>query len=200
MTTLLLARHARHDRVARILCGRMPGVHLGAEGRAQAARLAARAARLRPAALYTSPQPRARETAAAVSAACGLPAEACDALDEIGFGDWTGLDFEALEADPRWRAWNAQRATARPPGGEAMHEAQSRLLRWTETLPALHPGATVLAVGHADVIKAALLAHLGLSLDAHDRLEVAPASLSALTLWPGGGRVRWINELPAEEG
>ncbi len=194
MTTLLLARHAAHGLVDRVLCGRMPGVHLAEAGRAQAARLAQRVRRATPIALYTSPQPRARETAEAIGAACGLRPEVADALDEIEFGDWTGRPFADLEADARWRRWNTERCTARPPGGEAMHEAQGRMLRWTERLAARHPGAVVVAVSHADVIKAALMAHLGLALEAHWRLEVATASLSALELWEGGGRVRFINE------
>ncbi len=35
-TTVLMVRHASHDRLGRILCGRMPGVELSEQGRAQA--------------------------------------------------------------------------------------------------------------------------------------------------------------------
>jgi probable phosphoglycerate mutase len=200
MTTLLLARHASHAVVHGVLVGRDPAVHLSAAGRAEAAALARRVAREGPVALYTSPQPRCRETAGAIAEACGLIPETCDAIDEIDFGEWRGRSFAELEADPRWVTWNASRGTARPPGGEAMHEAQSRALRWTGTLPALHGEATVIAVSHADVIKAVIAAHLGLGLDAHHRFEIAPASLSALALWPGGGRLRFVNETTPGEG
>lgn len=193
MTRLLLARHASHAVVHRVLSGRAPEVRLSEAGRTEAALLARRVARERPAALYTSPQPRAQETAAAFN----MPSIICTELDEVDFGEWRGRAFEDLEADPRWRAWNAHRATARAPGGEAMHEVASRALRWIETLPARHPGAVVAAVSHADVIRAALCLHLGLSLDAIHRFDVAPASLSAIELWPGGGRVTLINERPA---
>jgi probable phosphoglycerate mutase len=196
MTTLLLARHASHSVVHTALSGRSPGVRLSEAGRAEAAALARLARRRAPAALFTSPQPRAWETAEIISTVLGMPPLVEDALDEIDFGDWTGRLFADLDADPRWAAWNTGRATARPPGGEAMHEAQSRVLRWIETLHARHAGTTVLAVSHADVIKAALLAHLGLTLDAHHRLDVAPASLSALDIWPGGGRLRFLNDVP----
>lgn len=147
------------------------------------------------AALHASPRRRVRETAEAA----GLAVATEPALDEIDFGAWTGRDFAALAEDPAWRSWNEQRGTARPPDGEAMHEAASRILRWTGALPARHPDATVVAFSHADVIKAALCAHLGLALDAHWRLEVAPASLSAVELWLGGGRVRFVNDMAAEE-
>ena len=62
-TTVFLVRHAAHDRLNRILCGRMPGVSLGADGRAQAAALAERLARESLAAVYASPLERACETA-----------------------------------------------------------------------------------------------------------------------------------------
>lgn len=172
----------------------MPGVHLSPEGRAQAERLARRLRREAPVALYTSPQPRTHQTASLIAEHCAVLPEPCPALDEIDFGAWTGRDFAELEADPAWHRWNRERGTARPPGGEAMHEVQSRVLRWIESLPSRHSDATIVAVSHGDVIKAALAAHLGLSLDAYWRFDVAPASLSALQLWEGGGCVRFLNE------
>ncbi|WP_270937046.1 histidine phosphatase family protein, partial [Falsiroseomonas oryzae] len=181
------------------LSGRSDAAGLSAAGRAQAARLSRRLLRARPVALHTSPRRRAQETAALLAATLGLPPIAEPALDEIDFGAWTGRSFDALDDDPAWRSWNEQRGTARPPGGEAMHEALARVLRWTETLAGTHPDSTLLAVSHADVIKAALCAHLGLTLDAHWRLEVAPASLSGVELWPGGGRVRFVNDTAALE-
>jgi probable phosphoglycerate mutase len=189
---LLLLRHAAHEDAGRVLSGRTDHAALTAAGRAALARLAPR---LRVDAAYASPRRRTRETAALL----GIAAQVEPALDEIDFGDWTGRSFAALEGDPAWQAWNAQRGVTRPPGGEAMHAAQSRVLRWIEALPARHGGATVLAISHADVIKAVLCAHLGLALDAHHRFDIDPASLSALDLWPAGGRVRWVNELPREE-
>jgi len=40
--TVFFVRHASHDRLAHVLCGRMAGVSLGEAGRAEAAGLAAR--------------------------------------------------------------------------------------------------------------------------------------------------------------
>jgi probable phosphoglycerate mutase len=188
---LLLLRHAAHEEAGRVLSGRTDAAPLTEAGHAA---LRSLETRLRPHVTYCSPRRRTRETAAIF----GFEPVVEPALDEIDFGSWTGRPFAALETDPAWQSWNTQRATARPPGGEAMHEAQSRVLRWVETLPARHPDATVLAISHADVIKAAICAHLGLTLDAHWRFDIAPASLSALELWPGGGRVRFINDNAAE--
>jgi probable phosphomutase (TIGR03848 family) len=191
---ILLVRHATHPLVGRVLCGRMPGVQLDAAGRDQAARLGTRLSQLTPAAIYTSPQERCRETAAAIGQACGLAPHCDAALDEIEFGDWTGLGFDRLAENPGWARWNAERSDARPPGGESMREVQSRATAGLERLRREQPDAMLVAVSHADVIKAVLMDCLGLTLDAYARFDVDPASVSAVVLWDGGGKVLRMNE------
>ncbi|WP_375464098.1 histidine phosphatase family protein [uncultured Methylobacterium sp.] len=192
MSLIHLVRHAAHARVGSVLCGRMPGVSLSEAGRAEAAALAARLRRSGATAVLSSPRERALETAAPIAEALGLPVTVAPELDEIDFGAWTGRSFADLAGDPLWTAWNAERSTARPPGGEGMAAAGARALKLLTRLE-----GTSVAVSHGDVIRAVLLAILGLSLDAYDRLEVAPASLSSLDLWPGGGRLAALNERPA---
>jgi broad specificity phosphatase PhoE len=114
-------------------------------------------------------------------------------LDEIAFGDWTGKAFSELDGDPAWTAWNTQRGSARPPGGESMGAVQARVGGLLDRLAA-EEGPPVILVSHGDPIRAALLGVLGLPLDAYDRIVVAPVSCSELELWPGGGRVVSINE------
>lgn len=196
-TTIFLVRHAAHDLVGHVLCGRMPGVHLGEAGRRQAALLARRLGREGLAAVYTSPLPRACETAAAIAAPLGMDARTCDGLNEIEFGDWTGRSFASLEGDPHWRRWNAERDAERPPGGETMREAQQRASRCIRRMAEEHPDAAVAAVSHADVIKAVLAEVLGLPLGAHAKFEISPAGLSAIQLWHGGARILCMNEAVA---
>jgi broad specificity phosphatase PhoE len=193
-TTVFLVRHAAHDRVDRILCGRMPGVNLGETGRGQAARVARRLSGEGLAAVYTSPLDRSRETAEPIAAAAGVRLQVAAGLNEIDVGEWTGRSFAALEPDPRWRTWNAERSLGEAPGGERMQAVQDRVTGELEILRRRHPGARVAAVSHSDVIKSALCAVLGLSLDRYDAFEVEPASISAIVLWDGGGKVLGINE------
>jgi len=192
MRRVFLIRHGSHDRLGRILCGRMPGVSLSATGRAEADALARRLAGSGAGTLRASPRARTAETAAPIAAALGLPVETEPGLDEIDFGAWTGRTFDALADDPLWSAWNTARATARPPEGESMVEAQARVTRVLDRFT--QDGAPVILVSHGDVIRAALLAILGLGLDAYDRIAVDPAACSELALWPGGGRVVSLNE------
>ena len=192
MSRIYLVRHASHDRVHGILCGRMPGVVLGDAGRAEAAALAIRLRSSAASAILSSPRERALETAAPIAEALGGAVEIAPDLDEIAFGDWTGRSFADLAGDPLWRTWNEARATARPPGGESMAEAQARALGLLERL-----SGTCVLVSHCDIIRSVLLGILGLSLDAFDRIAVDPGSLSLVELWPGGGRLLGLNERPA---
>ena len=60
-----------------------------------------------------------------------------------------------------------------------------------------HPEGGVVLVSHGDVIKAMVAGVLGLPLDAHARFDIAPASVSALAVWEGGGKVLRMNETVA---
>jgi probable phosphoglycerate mutase len=60
-------------------------------------------------------------------------------------------------------------------------------------LVASHPGETVVAVSHADPIKAIVAAAAGVPLDLMQRLVVSPCSISALLFTSGGPAVLCIN-------
>ena len=74
MTTLFLLRHATHDHLGNFLAGRMDGIHLGEMGKAEAERVGQRLRREQVSAVYSSPQPRARETAEIVARALSIRA------------------------------------------------------------------------------------------------------------------------------
>lgn len=193
-TAILLVRHAAHAHLGRVLTGRMPGVPLSEQGRGQARALAARLRREAVAAVYTSPCERAAETADIIAEGLGLQAARSPSFDEIDFGAWTGQAFDTLAADPRWARWNARRSDERPPAGESMDEAGARARLEITRLRAAHAERCIVVVSHADVIKAVVLAQLGLTPDAHDRITISAASISRLALWDDGGRVLGLNE------
>ena len=196
-TTFFLVRHAAHDRVGTVLCGRMQGISLGEDGRLQARALADRFVSENVVSVYTSPLERAVETAEPIAARIGKRLERSSDIIEIDFGAWSGKSFDMLADDPLWSTWNSSRSTTRPPQGETMLEAQVRIVRTMERLRHLHAGASVILVSHSDVIKAALLYHLGMSIDAYARLEVSPASISTLVVGEWGSKVLRMNEVIA---
>ena len=203
MTTILLVRHGENDLVGRTLAGWTPGVHLNAKGRAQAEALAARLAAAQVRAIYSSPLERAWETAEPLARRLGLPIVRCDAVGEIRFGDWTGRAISEIEADPAFRRFNSDRASARIPGGESMLEVEARMVEALEEMRRRHGGETVAVFSHGDPIRAALAHYLGLSLGLIDRLEVRTGSVSVVVLRDWGPLVLRINdtgELPQERG
>lgn len=146
------------------------------------------------AAIYSSPRERAWYTARAIAEQHELKVEIADGLDEVDFGEWSGRSFEALEGDPQWDAWNAARATARPPGGESMAEAIDRAANTLRDLASSHADQTIAAVSHCDVIRGLIAHYIGLPLDNLLRFDVDPASVSRIVLGDWGARVASVNE------
>jgi broad specificity phosphatase PhoE len=193
-TTFFLVRHAIHDTVGAVLCGRMQGVHLGEKGRGEARRLGGRLAREAVSGIYTSPIERAQETAMIIGSQIGQPVDVCPGIAEIDFGEWTGARFEDLARNPQWAAWNSVRSVSRPPGGESMLEVQARAIDTIERLRSDRPDTSLVLVSHGDVIKAILLYGLGLPLDAWHRFDIDPASISTLATGEWGSKVIRMNE------
>jgi broad specificity phosphatase PhoE len=193
-TTVYLVRHGAHDRLGKVLCGRMAGVALNDDGLAQAKAAARRLRGRGVAAVYASPVQRTWQTAAPIGEALACPVSVDEGLTEIDFGDWSGKPFDELGSDPDWAAWNTARGEARPPAGESMAEARDRVIGFLDRVREAHPEQAVIAVSHADVIKAALLQVLGLPLQAYGRIEVDPGSISVIVTGGWGAKVHSINE------
>lgn len=191
--TILLARHGIHAEVGHVLSGRSE-IALAAEGRAQAERLAVWLDRVPLSSIHTSPRARTRQTAAPVAARRGLVPVVAPALDEIDFGTFTGRDFAALDADADWQRWNAERDTARCPGGETMAEAVARAWDYLHALPAAATPA--LCVTHCDVIRGLVARHMGVSFTAIYGFDCAPGSVTTFALSDAEMRLVALNERP----
>jgi probable phosphomutase (TIGR03848 family) len=180
-TLVLMVRHGKTPTTGTTLPGRAKGLHLAPEGTRQANEAAKRIARLKNvAAVYASPLERTRETAAPIAAALGLRVKPEPGLLECDFGEWTGRNLKDLFALPEWTTVQRYPSGFRFPNGESFAEMQLRMVSTLDRLCAAHPGRTVVAVSHADPIKAALAAALGTHLDLFQRIVVSPCSVSAV--------------------
>jgi probable phosphomutase (TIGR03848 family) len=182
MTTVLLVRHgltaANTDGV---LAGWTPGVHLAEKGREQAAALAQRLAPVPLVAIVSSPLERCLETAAALAEGREQRVETDDRLGECHYGGWQGQPLKTLAKDPLWKVVQSHPSAARFPDGEALRETQARAVEAVRARNgALGDDATWLAVSHGDVIKAILADALGMHLDAFQRIQVDPCSVSVV--------------------
>jgi broad specificity phosphatase PhoE len=193
VNTIHLVRHGHHAMLGHRLCGRMPGVQLDDRGCRQMSCCADMIGRT-PAAIQSSPQRRAQQSASILAWHFGIPVEIVPAVDEIDYGEWTSLGFEALEGDTRWTRWNARRGTSRPPGGESMRALQQRMIRHLEQLRRIQTDAAIVIVSHAEPIRAALLYYSWIPLDDFLSVDVDPASISTLAVDQAGIRVTQINQ------
>ena len=193
-TTVFLVRHGHTDWIGNRIAGRTPGAHLNDKGRAQAARLVDRMRHLPLGAIYSSPLERARETAAPLAKALGCEVRMCPEAVELDFGDWVGHSFTELAGDSRWHAFNSFRSLSRAPAGELMPEVQTRIVGAVARIRAAHPGEAVAIFTHGDVIRAAVAYFAGVPLDLFLRLEIRPASISAVRFFDESLQILTVND------
>lgn len=191
--TIHLIRHGHHALLGRTLCGRMSGVELDVVGCNEIARCAD-TIKPHPTVIQSSPQRRCMQSACILAARFGLPVEIVPALNEIDYGEWTGLSFEDLCQDPRWSRWNRQRGRTRPPAGESMRSLQKRVVAHLEQLRSDRNSDTVISVSHAEPIRAALLHFSRMELDAFLSIEIDPGSVSTLNVDNRGITITRINQ------
>ena len=195
-TLVLLVRHGQTPTTGASLPGRAPGLHLADTGRAQAEAVAQRIAALsKVAAVYASPLERTRETAAPIAKARGCKVQIARGLLECDFGAWTGRQLKDLFKLPEWSTVQRYPSGFRFPDGESFTEMQQRITATIAQLVAKHPGETIVAVSHADPIKAAIAHAMGTHLDLFQRIVVSPCSVSAIAYGASGPVVLTVNSI-----
>lgn len=163
---LTLVRHGRTGWHSDNRYAGASDVPLDEVGLAQADQLADWAARHPHDVLACSPLRRARQTAAPVAAALGVPAEVVPGLREMDFGVAEGATLAELRLrDPAAaEAFLADPLRYPFPGAEPPEAVAERVLGGLRELLARHPGASVLVVGHNTALRLALCGWLGIPL------------------------------------
>lgn len=199
MIRILLIRHGATELTGRVLYGRMPGVHISAEGCKQAQALSqALKERYQIDEIISSPLERALETAQYLSEALELPIATDDDIVELDYGSWMGRTFAEIRESDEWQHYNRLRSISSPPEGELMMQVQARAWTALEKILARHAEretATIAVVSHGDVIRALLILLLGMPLDHIHRFEVSLASLSEVVFEGKYARVVRINQI-----
>ena len=153
----------RHPRVTAegLVYGRTdPALAPTARQEIAAACARARALRLAPQVVRSSPSPRALALAQGLGDALGAPVATDPRLMELDFGAWEGRRWDALdraESDP-WAVDPWRRA---PPGGESFGALAARV---AEALAEAPEGAVL--VTHAGVVRAARMLREGIDFAA----------------------------------
>lgn len=147
-----------------------------------------------PVSVITSSLARARQTGGTVAGALGVAPEVDADWDEQSFGDWDGRSMDELVAQfgPELLRLRQDAGYARPTGEshlqlvERVAQAMAR---------AIARGGTVVVASHRKPIMCVLAQVLGIDHDRAWSLATAPASLTALEVWPDGGvQVAFVND------
>ena len=197
-TTVLFVRHGQTPTTGKVLPGRAKGLFLSDEGRAQAERAADRIAAIgakKVTAVYASPMERTKETAAPIAKALGLRVRSNRGLLEADFGEWTGRELKELMKLPEWKQVQRYPSGFRFPGGESFAQMQQRINDAVVALVAEHPGETIVAVSHADPIKAVVASAMGVHLDQFQRIVIGQCSISAIVYGFEGPTVLGVNSM-----
>jgi probable phosphoglycerate mutase len=148
----------------------------------------------RVAAVYASPLERTRETAAPIARLLGQEVLVDEGLVELDVGDWTGLELKAARKRKEWATIQRYPSGFTFPGGESFVAMQARITSTIDRLRAAHPGQTIVAVSHADPIRAAVAHAMGTHLDLFQRVVVSPCSLTAIAYGDEGPTVLTVND------
>lgn len=183
--TRLLA--IRHGETAWNVEARIQGhidIALNDIGRRQARRLGrALAEGDRPDVLVSSDLARARDTAAAVADACGLPLQLDRGLRERHFGAFEGQTVDEVrkhspELAQRWRERTPEFVP--PGGGESLHVFYERCVDTVLRIARAHAGRTVALVAHGGVLDCLYRAATGVALAAPRAWSIENASINRL--------------------
>lgn len=153
---LIFARHGESEaNLQRIISNRALPHALTERGRQQAATLARQLAGRPITALYTSPIPRAQETAAILGAALGVAPVVADALREWDCGEWEGRGDDAAwqahaQAVAAWAAGDADYCLA---GGESLNVMRARFVPFVESLVARPTRGSVVLLAHGSLLQ-----------------------------------------------
>jgi broad specificity phosphatase PhoE len=197
---ILLVRHAMTDAIGVRLTSREPGVLLNAGGLSQVDEVCACLRRVPLTAVYSSPLERAIATASPIASVHALKVRALEALNEVDYGEWTGLTFEKLSGVAGWREFNESRASAVVPGGECAPDLQRRIITALDTLQRRHTGEVIAAVSHGEVIRSAVLHVTRTPLDLWQQFEISPASITTIAYEDHHPTLLGINEAADQLG
>jgi probable phosphoglycerate mutase len=156
------------------------------------------------AAIVTSPLVRARRTAEAISAACGVPVTVDERLVEIDWGTWEGRSAGSLSAaDVRGDdSTESRKAEPVAPEGESLDSLSQRVEAFCTDR--LADDGLVVAVSHVSPIKGAAAWALGVEGTVAWRMFLGLASITRVGLGRAGSPILLsFNETghlrPAEE-
>lgn len=160
-TRIYLLRHAESADPT-VFHGAESDIGLSERGQRHADEVAKHLATLRPDVIISSAMRRARDSAAPIASACGLPLLQEPDLHERRVGALSGTTFKGT--DGIWpdtlSRWMAGQTEFAPPGAESFADVRRRVVPVFKRVAATHHGKNVVIVAHGVVCKVLLISLL----------------------------------------
>lgn len=181
---LLLVRHGETvSNLKKIYAGKS-SEGLTERGIAQAKQVSEKLRHLGVQALYSSPVPRAVQTAEIIGKIVGLDVIVESAFQEIGMGPWEGLFEEevAMLYPEEWHLWQSQPSELKLHGRETLEELLRRVLDGVYKILSMHDIQNVIIVTHVAIIRVLLLWHLKKSLNLYKTIHILNAEVFGISV------------------
>jgi broad specificity phosphatase PhoE len=180
---ILLVRHGRTDWNDTHRFQGHTDIPLNEAGLAQAETAARRIEAWPVDAVYTSPLTRARQTAGVIAAKHQKTPVVMDDLTEVNFGAWEGAHFKKLleESDGLLLKWLADPFFCPPDGAEEWDSIRRRAERAANAVLDSGHGYVVI-VSHGGIMKALLVAFLGLDPHTVWKIKASNCSLTGIEI------------------
>ena len=179
--------------------GRIQGhtdVALSERGLEQARLLAQRLECVRLDAAYSSDLCRASGTAAVILEGRGVPLNPTPRLREYHKGAFEGMTEAELRArfPAEYPGYVAKDLDYAPEGGESTRGVSARMTAVINEIKERHLSDDVLVVGHGGSLRAAMMALLGMSMDANWRFVFGNCTLSIVDTYHDNAVLRLFND------
>ena len=171
-------------------------VGLSERGIEQATRLARRLENVAFDAAYSSDLSRACVTAELVLEGRDVPLHSTPRLREYHKGAFEGLTESELRAHfpAEYPGYIAKDLDYAPEGGESTRQVSARMAAIISDIKERHLDDRVLVVGHGGSLRAAMMALLGMSMDANWRFVFGNCTLSIVDIYHDNAVLRLFND------
>jgi broad specificity phosphatase PhoE len=178
MNLLLVRRGEILSNVKKIYAGRSDE-SLAIKGIYQAKQLAVKLRRDQVHALYTSPIPRAYETAAIIGKTIGKKPIINNAFREMELGQWEGISEDRISHDwsVEWITWNQRPAELKLPGRETLGELLHRVMKGVQLIYQDAINRNILVITHVAIIRVLHMWNSGVNLNLYRTIPVPNAKI-----------------------
>lgn len=130
--------------------------------------------------IYTSDLKRAYDTAKIISNEINKPLISSDAIREINFGPWEGLNTEELldKYKDEYLTWNKEPDKLNMDGVETLEDLKNRGMKYINNIIKENQNKNIAIVSHGAMLKVIILGLLGMEMSYYKNISLNNVSLS----------------------